>query len=239
MSRSRSASRLAGAHAPGRARRRCGWGSCSSAGTPMRSSTSRRWPRASRWRPQQGAQHRLPAGADALPLLRDHARWPGGARGRARAARGRPDDQRSRAGPRPSSGVYVHASLFEQADRGDGLGFNTAILVSPDGELVQRTRKLHIPITAGYYEDKYFRQGPASGEGDPFPVVRWSRERLFGAAGGDPSRAARPSDLLGSVVPGAGARLLAGGRRGADLPDGDRLGARPPRASTPSRCGSR
>jgi len=69
------------------------------------------------------------------------------------------------------SGAYVHASLFEAADRGDGLGFNTAILVAPDGELVQRTRKLHIPVTAGYYEDKYFRQGPASGEGDPFAVV--------------------------------------------------------------------
>ena len=69
------------------------------------------------------------------------------------------------------SGAYVHASLYEAAERGDGLGFNTAILVAPDGELVQRTRKLHIPITAGYYEDKYFRQGPASGEGDPFPVV--------------------------------------------------------------------
>src|ERR1700733_7104084 len=70
-----------------------------------------------------------------------------------------------------ASGISVHASLFEQADRGDGLGFNTAILVAPDGELVQRTRKLHIPVTAGYYEDRYFRQGPATGEGDPFPVV--------------------------------------------------------------------
>jgi len=69
------------------------------------------------------------------------------------------------------SGAYVHASLFETAERGDGLGFNTAILVAPDGELLQRTRKLHIPVTAGYYEDKYFRQGPASGEGEPFPVV--------------------------------------------------------------------
>ncbi len=69
------------------------------------------------------------------------------------------------------SGAYVHASLYEAAERGDGLGFNTAILVAPDGQLVQRTRKLHIPITAGYYEDKYFRSGPASGEGDPFPVV--------------------------------------------------------------------
>ncbi|HWE58375.1 MAG TPA: nitrilase-related carbon-nitrogen hydrolase [Solirubrobacteraceae bacterium] len=69
------------------------------------------------------------------------------------------------------SGAYVHASLFEAAERGDGLGYNTAILVAPDGELVQRTRKLHIPVTAGYYEDRYFRKGPASGEGDPFPVV--------------------------------------------------------------------
>ncbi len=70
------------------------------------------------------------------------------------------------------TGAHVHASLFEQADRGDGLGFNTAILVAPDGALLQRTRKLHIPVTAGYYEDRYFRRGPASGEGDPFPVVR-------------------------------------------------------------------
>jgi N-carbamoylputrescine amidase len=69
------------------------------------------------------------------------------------------------------SGAYVHASLYESAERGDGLGFNTAILVAPDGELMQRTRKLHIPVTAGYYEDKYFRQGPAGGEGDPYPVV--------------------------------------------------------------------
>jgi N-carbamoylputrescine amidase len=69
------------------------------------------------------------------------------------------------------SGAYVHASLFEAAEQGDGLGFNTAILVAPDGELLQRTRKLHIPVTAGYYEDKYFRQGPASGDGEPFPVV--------------------------------------------------------------------
>src|SRR6202035_1930574 len=70
-----------------------------------------------------------------------------------------------------AAGAYVLASLYESAERGDGLGFNTAILVAPDGQLVQRTRKLHIPVTAGYYEDKYFRQGPASGEGEPFPVV--------------------------------------------------------------------
>jgi N-carbamoylputrescine amidase len=67
------------------------------------------------------------------------------------------------------TGVYVHASLYERADGSDGLGFNTAIVVSPQGELVSRTRKLHIPVTAGYYEDHYFRPGPA--DGDPFPLT--------------------------------------------------------------------
>ncbi len=66
-------------------------------------------------------------------------------------------------------GVHVHASLFERAEQGDGLGFNTAILVSPAGELLARTRKLHIPVTAGYYEDRYFRPGPA-GE-SAYPVI--------------------------------------------------------------------
>ena len=69
------------------------------------------------------------------------------------------------------TGVYVHASLFERADgAGDGLGYNTAIVVAPDGTLVSRTRKLHIPVTAGYYEDHYFRPGPAGD--DAFPLTR-------------------------------------------------------------------
>ena len=72
------------------------------------------------------------------------------------------------------TGAYVHASLYERAsaqDGGaeDGLGYNTAILVSPAGELLARTRKLHIPVTAGYHEDRYFRPGPSAG--DPFAVV--------------------------------------------------------------------
>lgn len=72
-----------------------------------------------------------------------------------------------------ATGVHVHASLFERADASDGLGFNTAIVVAPTGELVSRTRKLHIPVTAGYYEDRYFRQGPPEGvDGKgPFPVL--------------------------------------------------------------------
>ena len=66
------------------------------------------------------------------------------------------------------TGVHVHASLYERADADDGLGFNTAIVVAPDGEVVARTRKLHIPVTAGYYEDRYFRPGPPD---DGYPVV--------------------------------------------------------------------
>jgi N-carbamoylputrescine amidase len=67
------------------------------------------------------------------------------------------------------TGVYVHASLYERADGSDGLGYNTAIVVAPDGRLVTRTRKLHIPVTTGYYEDHYFRPGPA--DADPFPLA--------------------------------------------------------------------
>jgi N-carbamoylputrescine amidase len=67
-----------------------------------------------------------------------------------------------------ANGIVVHASLYESAPAEDGLGFNTAILVSPAGELVARTRKLHIPISAGYYEDTYFRAGPA--DDNPYPV---------------------------------------------------------------------
>jgi N-carbamoylputrescine amidase len=61
-----------------------------------------------------------------------------------------------------ANNVCVHASLYQRADDpADELGLNTAILVSPQGELLATTHKLHIPVTAGYYEDKYFRQGPA------------------------------------------------------------------------------
>lgn len=74
-------------------------------------------------------------------------------------------------------GCHVHASLYER-DPGadDGLGYNTAIVVAPSGELVARTRKLHIPVTAGYYEDRYFRPGPP-GE-DAFPVVALGEARF-------------------------------------------------------------
>jgi N-carbamoylputrescine amidase len=75
-----------------------------------------------------------------------------------------------------TTGVHIHASLYERADAEDGLGYNTAIIVAPDGELVARTRKLHIPITAGYHEDRYFRPGPADAR--PFPLVELAEARL-------------------------------------------------------------
>jgi len=66
-------------------------------------------------------------------------------------------------------GIYVHASLWE-ARPGHDLGYNTAIVMAPDGTLVSRTRKLHIPITAGYYEDRYFEHGPADGAARPLQI---------------------------------------------------------------------
>ena len=76
------------------------------------------------------------------------------------------------------TGAWVHASLYERADddADDLRGFNTAICIAPDGTLVARTRKLHIPVTAGYHEDRWFRPGPA-GE-DPFPVVALGAAQL-------------------------------------------------------------
>ena len=69
-----------------------------------------------------------------------------------------------------ATGIHIHASLYERAgDDGDARGYNTAIVVAPDGEVVSRTRKLHIPVTTGYHEDRYFRPGP--GGPDAFPVL--------------------------------------------------------------------
>jgi N-carbamoylputrescine amidase len=69
--------------------------------------------------------------------------------------------------------VFVQASLYEKAanedGQDDGLGYNTAILVSPAGDLVARVRKMHIPDSECYREAAYFRPGPA--DGDPYPVL--------------------------------------------------------------------
>ena len=67
-----------------------------------------------------------------------------------------------------ANNIYVHASLYEYHEMADGRSLNTAIIVNPDGAIVSRTPKLHIPVTAGYFEDKYFAPGPSDDE--PYPV---------------------------------------------------------------------
>jgi N-carbamoylputrescine amidase len=54
--------------------------------------------------------------------------------------------------------THVHASCYERADDGR-LGYNTAFVVAPGGAVVARTRKTHLPVTAGYHEDAWFRRG--------------------------------------------------------------------------------
>ncbi len=76
------------------------------------------------------------------------------------------------AGLASAVGVPVHASLYERSED-SGLGFNTAICVAPDGTLLARTRKTHLPITAGYYEDRYFRPGDSG-----YPVVEVTGAQL-------------------------------------------------------------
>lgn len=78
--------------------------------------------------------------------------------------------------------LHVHISLFRKAPAADGLGLNTAVVLSPEGGIAALTNKLHIPRTAGYYEDKYFREGPNS---DPYPVHKI--EALDGLAMGLPT----------------------------------------------------
>ena len=58
-----------------------------------------------------------------------------------------------------SSGAHVLISLYE--DAGDK-HYNSAFTVAPDGGIALKTRKTHIPVTAGYYEDKYFAEGDST-----------------------------------------------------------------------------
>jgi N-carbamoylputrescine amidase len=145
-----------------------------------------------RWHPDAGDHEealavgiRRAAGAGAqlvclqeLTLSRYFAVDPGG----PEAAGARPEElpggatHRFAARMAAETGVHVHASLYERADGPDGLGYNTAILVAPSGEVVGRTRKLHIPVTAGYHEDRYFRPGPSGA--DAFAVLGVGEARL-------------------------------------------------------------
>jgi N-carbamoylputrescine amidase len=87
-----------------------------------------------------------------------------------------------------ANNVFVHVSVFRRADAEDGLGLNTAVIVTPSGELVAVTNKLHIPVTAGYFEDRYFRPGPSDGaELTPGPYPVYALEQLGRARIGLPT----------------------------------------------------
>ena len=165
--------------------RRCGSGWSRSAGTPIPSEHEAALADGIRMAAGEGARIVC---LQELTLSRYFAITPDGPAA-AGAAPEELDDGRDRSRS-PSrlaaeTGVYVHASLYERADGPDGLGYNTAIVVAPDGRLVSRTRKLHIPVTAGYYEDHYFRPGPA--DGDRVPADRAADRRRRGRGSGCPT----------------------------------------------------
>ena len=94
-----------------------------------------------------------------------------------------------------ATGAFVHASCYEAAPDG-GLGYNTAFVVAPDGTLVAARRKTHLPVTAGYYEDTWFRPGDSGWPVTPidtgvfgFPTCwdQWFPEtsRAFALAGAE------------------------------------------------------
>ena len=111
-----------------------------------------------RWRPGEGAQ------IVCLQELTLAGTSPWTRAGRRRAGSSRrsyPEGPTYQFAARPREpGPYVHASLYERAEDDEGLGYNTAIVVAPGGELVARTRKLHIRDRR-VHEDRYFGPGPA------------------------------------------------------------------------------
>lgn len=73
--------------------------------------------------------------------------------------------------------VTVSASLYESADA-DAVGFNTAVCVDAAGTLVAATRKLHLPVTEGYFEDRWFTHGDS---GHPVHALQLTRTDRTGS----------------------------------------------------------
>ena len=75
------------------------------------------------------------------------------------------------------TGIHVHASLYERAEEGDGLGFNTAIVVAPR----RRARRPH--PQAPHPGHRRLPRGPllpprARGEGEPSRSSPSARRKL-------------------------------------------------------------
>ncbi len=211
------AAALAGAHPPARPR--------AAAPRPRPGALARR-PRGARGRAGRrhpdgrgrGGGDRVPPGADAVAVLRRH-------RGRARRRRGQSPRTwspgrrcPSRAAPPPS-----RASTSTPRCMSAPTGERWPGLQHRDRGGARRHARLAHP-QAAHPGHRGLLRGPLL---PPRPGRR-RRVPADRAAHGKRSRPpspARGAHVLGSVVPGAGARLLAGGRRGPHLPDGDRLRA--------------
>ena len=114
-----------------------------------------------------GREARLPAGADALALLRRDRRRAGGGRRARGADPRRAHDDSSPPAARPST-ASTSTPRSTSARRTAGWATTPRSSSGPTASVVARTRKLHIPVTAGYYEDKYFRPGD---DAEGYPVV--------------------------------------------------------------------
>ena len=66
--------------------------------------------------------------------------------------------------------VAISASLFEQRAR--GLYHNTSIMIGPDGSLLDRYRKMHIPDDPRFYEKFYFTPGDLGFRTQTLPGIR-------------------------------------------------------------------
>ncbi|MGB2756160.1 MAG: agmatine deiminase family protein [Acidimicrobiia bacterium] len=55
----------------------------------------------------------------------------------------------------------VIAGTIHTAAAQGGLGYNMSVIVDASGDTIWATPKLHLPVTAGYYEDQWFRAGEA------------------------------------------------------------------------------
>ena len=74
--------------------------------------------------------------------------------------------------------VVIIASLFEK--RAAGVYHNTAAIIGPDGKLLGRYRKMHIPDDPLYYEKFYFTPGDLGFIAWPTPPGKNRRLHLLG-----------------------------------------------------------
>ena len=174
---------------------------------------------------ETGAEARVPAGADPQPLLRGRPGRPARERRRARGAPGRAHPPLRRPSRRRLRPARPRLAVRARTDAAEGeLGYNTAILVAPDGEL----RGAH--AQAAHPRHRRLPRGPL--------LHARSRRRGRVHAG---RRSARPtSDCRRAGTSGFPSWPAPTACRGPTCSSIRPRSARSPTipSSTPSRCGS-